>query len=155
MRQLGRICSFFFPLVFVLATDVDASCASRESRVGQYAGNPQFIVVGCHTAHDYLAQDQAFLTALAENAAFAKYMAQRGFSATDLAITLRPGNEAGLAFMLNEKESTWYYKGRCEEVSLRTPVRLEIKQACSDTGYTFISFFQDVTIQTFFQLHKA
>ena len=147
MRDMAGIRSICLLFALSIAADIDASCLSRESRSRLHGDEPQFILLACNSAEEYLAQDQRFLQILAEDNSFASQMERRGFDTTDLAIKVSPVNQAAASYMLGKDESTWFYKGHCENVPLDTPVFLRLEQACSDTGYTFISFFSDVSIQ--------
>lgn len=86
------------------------------------------------------------MKAVAENEGFADFMKPNGMHNSSQAISVMPRNEAAVAFMFNSEEETWRYQGKCEEVPLLTYVMLKTRQACSDTGPTFVSFFDDVGI---------
>jgi hypothetical protein len=111
-----------------------------------YPDKPEFILSSCGSAQEYLVQNDRFLKALAHDEDFADYMNRKGIDPSGQAVTVRPNNVAAIAFMFRKDEAVWLYHGLCEDVPLQEPVRLKIREACSDTGHTFIEFFDDVGI---------
>jgi hypothetical protein len=152
-KNSARIFTPLWLLVLVVAGDVDAYCKSREGQARQYGEDPLFMIVGCARAEDFLARNQRYLRALAEDDKFARDMERRGVESRDWALTLTPINQAAVSLMLGKQESTWYYNSQCDDVPLHAPVTLSIKQACSDAGYTFVSFFDDMRIEEIIKLH--
>ena len=135
-----------------MSAEVGAACASRADSAADYRDAPVFELTSCVSAQEYLANNEEFLKAVAEYEYFAEYMERKGMQDSSQAITVKARNSAAVAFMFNAEESTWLYDGNCEEVPLRTAVMLKTRQGCSDTGYLFISFFDDVSILEIYPL---
>ena len=79
-------------------------------------------------------------------------MNRNGIHDSSQAITVVPRNAAAVAFMFNSEKETWLFQGKCDEVPLLSNVMLKTRHGCSDTGPTFISFFDDVGILEIYPL---